>query len=105
VVIENVGEPTWEGSVRSLAPGGRLVTYGATAGPKVGLDIRRVFWKQIQVMGSTMANRGEFEAMLRAVWGGGIEPIVDQVFPLDEIRAAHERLEAGRQFGKVVLHP
>lgn len=105
VVVENVGGPTWAGSVRSLARGGRLVTYGGTAGAKVELDVRSVFWKQIEVIGTTMASRSEFEDMLRAVFSGRLRPVIDCVMPLDEARAAHERLEAGGQFGKIVLVP
>jgi NADPH:quinone reductase-like Zn-dependent oxidoreductase len=105
VVIENVGEPTWKGSIRALAPGGRLVTYGATAGPIVELDLRRVFWRQIEVIGTTMASRGEFEAMLRLAWAGRLTPIIDRTFSLAEARAAHVYLEEGRQFGKVLLIP
>jgi len=105
VVVENVGAPTWVGSVRALASGGRLVTYGGTGGPKVELDIRAVFWRQIQVIGTTMASRGEFEDLLRVIFAGRLRPIVDSVMPLDDARAAHERLEAGGQFGKIVLVP
>ncbi len=105
VVVENVGTPTWTGSVRSLARGGRLVTYGATAGPRVELDLRVVFWKQLQVIGTTMANRREWEDLLRTVFAGEIQPVIDRVMPLDEARAAHEYLEAGGQIGKVVLVP
>ena len=105
VVVENVGAPTWAGSVRALANGGRLVTYGGTAGPKVELDIRGVFWRQIQVIGTTMASRGEFEDLLRVIFAGRLRPVVDSVMPLDDARAAHEHLEAGGQFGKVVLVP
>jgi NADPH:quinone reductase-like Zn-dependent oxidoreductase len=105
VVVENVGAATWTGSVRSLARGGRLVTYGATAGPKVELDVRVVFWKQLQVMGTTMASRREFEDLLRVIFAGRLKPVVDSVLPLDDAREAHERLEAGGQLGKVVLVP
>ncbi|HEU0054401.1 MAG TPA: zinc-binding dehydrogenase [Longimicrobium sp.] len=105
VVVENVGAPTWNGSVRALARGGRLVTYGGTAGPKVELDVRVVFWKQIEVLGTTMASVAEFEAMLDAVFSGRLRPVVDSVMPLDDAREAHERLEAGGQFGKIVLTP
>ncbi|HEU4881670.1 MAG TPA: zinc-binding dehydrogenase [Longimicrobium sp.] len=105
VVVENVGGPTWAGSVRALANGGRLVTYGGTAGPKVELDLRGVFWRQIQVIGTTMASRGEFEDLLRVIFAGRLKPIVDSVLPLDEARLAHERLEAGGQVGKIVLVP
>ena len=105
VVLENVGAPTWEASVRSLAPGGRLVTYGATAGPKVEIDIRRLFWRQFEILGTTMASRAEFEAMLRAAWRRELHPVVDSVLPLSEAADGHRRLEAGEQFGKVVLRP
>jgi NADPH:quinone reductase-like Zn-dependent oxidoreductase len=105
VVVENVGEPTWQGSIRALARGGRLVTYGATAGPKPQTDLRLVFWKQLQIIGTTMASRPEFEAMLGVALRGALVPVVDTVMPLGEARAAHERLEAGDQFGKIVLVP
>lgn len=105
VVVENVGAPTWEGSLRALAPGGRLVTFGATAGPRVEIDLRRLFWRQLQLIGTTMASRAEFEAMLRAAFAGRLTPVIDVVWPLARVREAHERLEAGRQFGKIVLVP
>ncbi|MBD0320625.1 MAG: zinc-binding dehydrogenase, partial [Gemmatimonadetes bacterium] len=105
VVVENVGGATWPGSVRALARGGRLVTYGATAGPVVEIDLRVLFWKQLEIIGTTMSSRSEFEAMLRAVATGGLRPVVDTVMPLDRAREAHERLEAGGQFGKIVLVP
>lgn len=105
VVVENVGEPTWKGSLRALAPGGRLVTYGATAGHRAETDLRVLFWRQLQIIGTTMASRGEFEAMLRVALRGELRPVIDIVLPLDRAREAHERLEAGGQFGKVVLVP
>jgi NADPH:quinone reductase-like Zn-dependent oxidoreductase len=105
VVVENVGEATWKGSVRALARGGRLVCYGATTGPRGDIDLRVLFWKQVEIIGTTMASRPEFEAMLRAVFRGDLAPVVDSVMPLDRAREAHERLEAGGQFGKIVLVP
>ena len=105
VVVENVGAATWSGSIRALARGGRLVTYGATAGPVVETDLRVVFWKQLEIIGTTMASRSEFEDMLRAVAQGALRPVIDSVMPLDQAREAHERLEAGGQFGKIVLVP
>lgn len=105
VVIENVGEATWQGSLRALGRGGRLVTYGATTGPKVETDLRMLFWKQIRVIGTTMATRTEWEAMLRLAIRGELRPVVDSVMPLEQARSAHERLEAGGQFGKIVLVP
>ncbi|HSU16878.1 zinc-binding dehydrogenase [Longimicrobium sp.] len=105
VVVENVGAATWKGSMRALAQGGRLVTYGGTTGPKVEIDLRAVFWKQLSVLGSTMASKAEFEAMLQAAFSGALRPVIDSVMPLDHAREAHERLEAGGQFGKIVLTP
>jgi len=105
VVVESVGEATWKGSVRALAPGGRLVTFGATTGPKVEIDIRALFWRQTDIMGTTMASNAEFAQMLDAAFSGRLRPIVDSVMPLDQARQAHERLEAGGQFGKIVLVP
>jgi NADPH:quinone reductase-like Zn-dependent oxidoreductase len=105
VVVENVGEATWKGSVRALARGGRLVCYGATTGPRGDIDLRVLFWKQVEIIGTTMASRPEFEAMLRAVFRGDLVPVIDSVMPLDRAREAHERLEAGGQFGKIILVP
>lgn len=105
VVVENVGQATWKGSVRALAKGGRLVTFGATTGATVETDVRLVFWNQLQIIGTTMANRTEFQAVLDVAFAGELEPVVDSVLSLDQIREAHERLEAGGQFGKIVLTP
>jgi NADPH:quinone reductase-like Zn-dependent oxidoreductase len=105
VVVENVGEATWKGSLRALARGGRLVTYGATSGHRGETDLRVLFWKQLEVIGSTMASRAEFQALLGVVARGAILPVVDSVLPLERAREAHERLEAGGQFGKIVLVP
>ncbi len=105
VVLDSVGEAIWKQCVRALARGGRLVSYGATTGPKAELDIRVLFWKQIEVLGSTMSNRIEFEEVMRLVFSGALKPVVDTVMKLDDIRAAHERLERGQQFGKIVVVP
>lgn len=105
VVVENVGEATWGASLRSLVPGGRLVTYGATTGRRGDTDLRLVFWRQLRIIGSTLASRAEFAEMLRVALRGKLEPVIDRVMPLEEARAAHERLEAGLQFGKIVLVP
>jgi len=105
VVVENVGPATWEQSVRALARDGRLVTYGATTGPRVETDLRRLFWKQLSLIGTTMANAAEFEGMLRAASAGAFRPVVGARLPLSEARAAHQLLEEGRQLGKVILTP
>ncbi len=105
VVLDSVGEAIWTDCLRCLAPGGRLVTYGATTGPKAALDIRHVFWKQLAIVGSTMASRDEFEEVMALVVAGELAPIVDEVLPLERIREAHRRLEGGEVFGKLVLTP
>jgi NADPH:quinone reductase-like Zn-dependent oxidoreductase len=103
LVFDSVGEATWRQNVRAAARLGRIVVYGATTGPKLETDGRVLFWKQLDIMGTTMSNRREFEAVMALVFAGKLRPVVDVVLPLDEARAAHERLEAGRQFGKIVL--
>jgi NADPH:quinone reductase-like Zn-dependent oxidoreductase len=105
VVIDSVGEAIWPACVRALARGGRLIVYGATTGFRAELDLRVVFWKQIEVLGTTMSNRSEFEEVMRLVFSGALQPVVDTVMPLEEVRGAHERLERGEQFGKIVLVP
>jgi NADPH:quinone reductase-like Zn-dependent oxidoreductase len=103
VVIDNVGEATFADSIRACRKGGRIVTCGATTGPKIPVDVRRVFWNQISILGSTMGNSDEFAAMLEVVAAGDVRPIIDEVFPLDQARAALERLQQARQFGKIVI--
>ncbi len=103
VVIENVGAQTWKQSLRSLAKGGRLVTCGATTGPIGETDIRIVFWNQISIIGSTMANRKEFHDVMRLFFAGRLRAIVDEVVPLEQGAAAQTRLDEGQQFGKIVL--
>lgn len=105
VVVENVGEATWRQSLRSLARGGRLVTYGATTGPVGDTDLRLLFWKQLELIGSTMASQAEFSAMLRSAFRGAFIPVIDSTFPLSGIRAAHRRLESPTHFGKIVVTP
>lgn len=103
VVVDSVGAETWGQSTRALAPGGRLVTCGGTSGPKVEMDLRRVFWYQHSVLGSTMGNAREFAEVTSLFARGELKPVVDATFPLAEARAAFERLSAGGQFGKLVL--
>ena len=103
VVIENVGEATWDESLRSLRRGGRLVSCGATTGPNVGLDLRRLFWYQWSIMGSTMGNLAEYAEIVRVLGTGELRPIVDRVFPFSEAREALERLDRAEQLGKIVI--
>jgi NADPH:quinone reductase-like Zn-dependent oxidoreductase len=103
VVVDNVGAATWGRSLHALGRRGRLVTCGATSGPMVETDVRRLFWNQWNIMGSTMGNDAEFDAIVAELRGGRLVPPVDSVFPLAEGRAAYERLASGEQFGKVVV--
>lgn len=105
VVLDSVGEATWEGCLRALARKGRLVTYGATTGPDAVTNVRLVFWKQLEILGTTMSSVQEFESVMRLVLSGRLQPVVDVVWPLERAREAHERLEAGEQFGNIVLRP
>ena len=105
VVFEHIGLQTWEGSLRALAKGGRLVTCGATSGPSVPLDLRYVFSRQLSVLGSMMGTRAELEAVARLVGARTLRPVVDTVFPLREARAAQERMASRDVFGKLVLVP
>jgi NADPH:quinone reductase-like Zn-dependent oxidoreductase len=103
VVIDNVGAATWTQSLRALGRRGRLVTCGATSGPIVETDVRRLFWNQWTISGSTMGNDAEFDAIVDELRAGRLLPIVDSVYSLGDGRAAFERLQSGRQFGKVVV--
>ena len=104
VVFENVGAATWDRSLRALAPGGRLVTCGGTAGSKVEISLPRLFFKQHEIIGSTMGSYAEFDQVTRLVGGGAVPIVVDEVFEgLDAFPAALERLDKGGQLGKIVL--
>jgi NADPH:quinone reductase-like Zn-dependent oxidoreductase len=103
VVVDNVGEATWSQSLLALGRRGRLVTCGGTSGPMVVTDVRRLFWNQWSLLGSTMGNNAEFEAITNELRAGRLLPPVDRVFPMADGRLAFERLEKGEQFGKVVV--
>ena len=103
VVVENVGAATWDESLRCLRRGGRVVTCGATSGPNVALDLRRVFWHHWSILGSTMGNAAEYAEIVRRLGEGQLRPIVDHVYPLADARQAYERLGKGEQLGKVVV--
>jgi NADPH:quinone reductase-like Zn-dependent oxidoreductase len=103
VVVENVGEATWATSLQVAASGGRITVCGATSGPNPPAALHRIWWKQLSILGSTMGTGEDFAGAYELVASGRARPVVDSVLPLDEIRAAHERLEAGEQLGKIVL--
>lgn len=103
VVIDSVGEATWTQSLIALGKRGRLVTCGGTSGPMVQTDVRRMFWNQWTLMGSTMGNDAEFAAIAEQLRALRLLPPVDSVFPLEQGRDAYARLMTGEQFGKVVV--
>jgi len=105
VVVEHVGRATWPKSLGSLSPSGRVVTCGNTTGWDVTLDLRYLFSKQWSLLGSYMGTLGELHQVLKFVFRKQLRPVVDRVYPLSEIRLAHERLEHKEQFGKVVVTP
>jgi len=105
VVIDSVGGEQWNQWLRTLSPGGRLVCYGGTAGPRVELDLRLLFWKQASLLGTTMGSPREYREAQKLVFEGEVVPVIHSVLPLTEARQAHELLEGGHVFGKVVLTP
>jgi NADPH:quinone reductase-like Zn-dependent oxidoreductase len=103
VVVDDVGEATWRRSLDAARPDGRVVVCGATTGPNPPAALHRIWWKQLTVLGSTMGTPADFQGAYELIAAGKARPVVDRVFPLPEARAAHERLEAGAQLGKIVL--
>ena len=103
VVVDSVGEATWSSSLGSLGRFGRLVTCGATSGPNVVTDARRLFWNQWSILGSTMGNDDEFAAVTNELREGRLLPPIDSVFDITQGREAFARMQAGEQFGKIVI--
>lgn len=103
VVLENVGEAVWSAALKSLVRGGRLVTCGATSGDQPGADIRRLFIRQLKILGSTMSTIAELHDLLAFCQRHGVRPLIETTYPLDEVRTALARLEAYEQFGKTAL--
>ena len=103
VVVDSVGQATWEQSTRALARAGRLVTCGGTSGPMVTTDVRKLYWHHWSILGSTMGNAAEFAAITRLFGEGKLAPVVDTVLPLADARSGFERMQRGGQFGKIVV--
>ena len=103
VVVDDVGEATWKRTLDAARPEGRVVVCGATTGPNPPAALHRVWWKQLSILGSTMGTPEDFKGAYDLIAAGKAKPVVDRVFPLADARAAHERLEAGEQLGKIVL--
>jgi NADPH:quinone reductase-like Zn-dependent oxidoreductase len=105
IVFEHVGQATWLESMKSLKPGGTIVTCGATTGGDASFDIRFLFGRQLSFLGSFMGNMGDLHEVLSHVFSGKLKAVLDRTFPLREAPAAHEYLEKKEQFGKVILNP
>lgn len=103
IVIDSVGQATFPVSLRLCRPGGRIVTCGVTSGPTTQIDLRNIFWKHLEIKGSTMGNQKEYREVMDLIFQNKLNPIVDKTFPLDRAREALEYLGGGIQFGKVLL--
>jgi NADPH:quinone reductase-like Zn-dependent oxidoreductase len=103
VVVDDVGEATWKRTLDAARPEGRIVVCGATTGPNPPAALHRVWWKQLSILGSSMGTPEDFQHVYDLVAAGRARPTLDRVYPLADVRAAHERLEAGEQLGKIVL--
>jgi NADPH:quinone reductase-like Zn-dependent oxidoreductase len=103
VVVEHVGEATWQRSLQAARVHGRIAVCGATSGPNPRASLHRIWWKQLTILGSTMGTKADFEGAYELVVSGRARPVIDSVLPLAEARAAHERMESGDHFGKIVL--
>jgi NADPH:quinone reductase-like Zn-dependent oxidoreductase len=103
VVADSVGQARWADSLRAMRRGGRLVSCGATSGPMVSLDLRRLFWHQWSLLGSTLGSRREYAEVVRLAHEGLLCSVVDRVVPLADWQAAFARLQRGEQFGKLVI--
>jgi len=101
--VDSAGGATFAALLEVVKPGGRIVTYGATTGSPSTIEVRRLFWKQVALLGSTMGTPDDFAGMLALYDGGGLRPVVDRVFPLDEVASAHRRMDQAAQMGKIVL--
>ena len=105
IVIDSVGEKTWEKAINSLSKGGRLVTVGATTGSTGPTPIRKLFSKQASIYGSYMGSSRDFGGAMSMFFKGKIHPVIDSVLPMDKIQEAHQKLESGSHIGKMVLTP
>jgi NADPH:quinone reductase-like Zn-dependent oxidoreductase len=103
VVVDDVGEATWKRTLDAVRTEGRVVVCGATTGPNPPAALHRVWWKQLSILGSTMGTPDDFKGAYDLIASGKARPVVDTIFPLADARAAHERMEAGEQLGKIVL--
>jgi NADPH:quinone reductase-like Zn-dependent oxidoreductase len=102
-IVDSAGGEVFDKALDLVRPGGKIITFGATLGPAKEVMVRRIFWKQLTVLGSTMGTPEEFRKAVELYSSGGLRPVIDSVFPLTDVQAAHRRMEAGEQFGRIVL--
>ncbi len=105
VVFDHIGADTWEANIRSLKPGGRLVTCGVTSGYEVATDLRYIFFRRLSILGSTMGTKGELLQIMNLVERGMLRPVIDSTWPLAEVASAHARMESRKAFGKIIVNP
>jgi NADPH:quinone reductase-like Zn-dependent oxidoreductase len=105
VIVDSIGEATWAQSMKSAAKNGRIVTFGSTSGPQPALNIPLLFWKQLQIYGTTMGTWKEFNDVMNLVWAGKLKPVIDRVFPLQDAAKAQEMMENREVFGKLLVVP
>ena len=105
VVFDHIGSSVWEENIKAMAKGGRLVTCGSTSGYEAVTDLRYIFYKQLQILGSTMGRKGDLLTILDLIDRGRLKPVIDSILPLSEVREAHRIVEEGKHFGKIVLTP
>jgi NADPH:quinone reductase-like Zn-dependent oxidoreductase len=103
LVIDNVGSATFNTSIKLLKVGGRLITCGATSGSRSEINIANIFWKHLQIIGSTMSNQKEFKTVMKLIFNGKLIPIIDKIYPLEEVVEAEKYLSEALQFGKILL--
>lgn len=105
IIIDTVGASTWPVNIEVARKGARIVHCGVTTGGQFPINLSALYWKQLSILGSTMGSRGDFRALLNTVENHQLRPLVDRALPLAEARTAQERMEAAKQFGKIVLTP
>jgi len=105
VIFDHIGADTWSRNIRSLRAGGRMVICGVTSGFEVATDIRYIFFRRLSIFGSTMGSKGELLEVMNLIDRGALKPVIDSVFPLADIAAAHKRMQERKAFGKIVVNP
>ena len=103
IAYDNVGQATWDETIRSVGKGGRIIVVGATTGGMPAADLQRVFVRQLSIFGSTTGSMEEYRHLVRVAAQGALKPVIDSVYAMDDYPKALARLEAAEQFGKIVV--